>query len=94
MVFAALMVGTFLTVAVAQFDFGVLNIGVALAIAVCKASLVLLFFMHLKDSAKIVSVVAISGFLFLFVMLLFILADVMSRDWEVPAKAWSAVVGM
>ena len=94
MVFAALIVGAFLTVFVAQFDFGILNIGVTLAIAVCKASLVLLYFMHLKDNAKIVSVVAVSGFLFLVVLLMFLLADVLSRGWDVPAKAWNAVIGM
>jgi len=46
-VFAALMVLTCLTVAVAQVDLGNLNLYLAMAIATVKASLVVLFFMHL-----------------------------------------------
>ena len=47
-VIAALLVLTFVTVAATWFDFGALNLWVALGIAVVKASLVGLFFMHLK----------------------------------------------
>jgi cytochrome c oxidase subunit 4 len=47
-VLATLLVMTFVTVAVSWFNFGRLNIWIALGIAVFKASLVLLFFMHLK----------------------------------------------
>jgi len=43
-----LLVMTFVTVAVSWFDFGRFNLWIALGIAVFKASLVLLFFMHLK----------------------------------------------
>ena len=45
--FAGLIVLTGLTVAVAQFDLGNMNLYLALAIATLKASLVVLFFMHL-----------------------------------------------
>ena len=47
-VLAALLVLTYVTVAVTSFDFGRWNLVVAMAIAVVKASLVLMFFMHLK----------------------------------------------
>ena len=47
-VLGTLLVMTYVTVAVAGYDFGRLNLWVALGIAVFKASLVLLFFMHLK----------------------------------------------
>ena len=47
-VLAALLVLTYVTVAVTNFDFGPLNLWVAMGIAVVKASLVVLFFMHLK----------------------------------------------
>lgn len=47
-VFAALIVLTVITVAVAQFDFGDLNIVVAIGIAAIKGSLVALYFMHMK----------------------------------------------
>ena len=46
-VFGALFVLTILTVAASEVDFGELNLIIALAIAVVKASLVVLFFMHL-----------------------------------------------
>jgi len=47
-VLGTLLVMTFVTVAVSWLDFGRFNVWIALAIAVFKASLVLLFFMHLK----------------------------------------------
>ncbi len=47
-VLGTLLVMTFVTVAVSWFDFGRFNLWIALGIAAFKASLVLLFFMHLK----------------------------------------------
>jgi len=47
-VLGTLLVMTFVTVAVSWIDFGRFNLWIALGIAVVKASLVLLFFMHLK----------------------------------------------
>ena len=51
---AALMVLTVVTVGVAYLDLGVANDLVALAIAVSKALLVILFFMHVKDSSRLI----------------------------------------
>ena len=48
MVFLALMLGTAITVAVTYVDLGFMNLTVAMAIAITKAMLVILFFMHLK----------------------------------------------
>ena len=50
LVFAALLVLTLATVLVAEVDLGVFNDVVALGIAVTKATLVLLFFMHVRYS--------------------------------------------
>ena len=47
-VFFALVFLTILTVAASRIDFGLLNIVIAMVIASIKASLVVLFFMHLK----------------------------------------------
>ena len=47
-VLGTLLVMTFVTVAVSWLDFGRFNLWIALGIAVFKASLVLMFFMHLK----------------------------------------------
>ena len=82
------MLGTFLTVLATKFDFGMFNVGVALLIAIVKASLVLTFFMHLKDSARIVTVAAVGGFLFLLLMIVFLLTDLYSRGWVGAAQGW------
>jgi len=80
-VFATLMVLTAVTVGVAFVDLGRLNTFVALGIAVAKATLVVLFFMHVKYSSKLTWLVVASGFVFLAIMLLFTLADIVSRGW-------------
>ena len=81
MVFAALMVGTILTVVVARFDLGPLNNIVMLAIAVTKALLVVLFFMHVRWGTRLTWVVAGSGFFWLLILFTLTMADYMSRGW-------------
>lgn len=68
-VFAALMVLTAITVWVAFQDFGYLNDVVALAIAVSKATLVVLIFMHVKHATPLVKSVVIGGFFWLAILL-------------------------
>jgi cytochrome c oxidase subunit 4 len=80
MIFAALVVGTVLTVAVAGVDLGWLNTPVALAIAISKASLVVLFFMHVKYSPRLIKLTAVAGFLWLMIMVTFTLSDYLTRD--------------
>jgi len=58
-VLGTLLVMTFVTVAVSWFDFGRFNLWIALGIAVFKASLVLLFFMHLKYDRPMNAIVII-----------------------------------
>ena len=81
LIFAALMVGTYLTVQAAFIDLGVFNTVVALAIACVKATLVILFFMHVKYSTKLTWLVVGSGFFFLAIMIGLTLADFISRGW-------------
>lgn len=64
-VFIALLVLTAITVLVAQFDFGALNGVIAMFVATIKASLVALFFMHLKYEEKANAACLIGAFLFL-----------------------------
>lgn len=80
-VFLALIVGTVLTVVVAKFDLGALNNIVMLAIAITKALLVVLFFMHVRWSSRLTWVVAASGFLWLLILFVLTMADYMSRGW-------------
>jgi cytochrome c oxidase subunit IV len=81
LVFAALMVLTAITVAAAFMHFGPFNNVVAMAIAVTKATLVVLFFMHVKYSTRLTKLIVVAGFFWLGLMFLFTLADYMSRGW-------------
>ncbi|MEJ7616967.1 MAG: cytochrome C oxidase subunit IV family protein [Pyrinomonadaceae bacterium] len=78
-VFGALMVLTVLTVVAANFDFGRMNDVIAMAIAVTKATLVVLFFMHVRYSSRLTWVVVVSGFFWLAIMFLFTLSDYVTR---------------
>ena len=80
-VFGALIVGTILTVLVAKFDLGPLNNIVMLAVAVAKALLVVLFFMHVRWSTRLTWVVAGAGFFWLLILFTLTMADYLSRGW-------------
>ena len=80
MVFGAMIVGTILTVAAAKVDMGPLNNVVMLAIAGAKATLVILFFMHVRWSSRLTWVVAMAGFFWL-LLLFTVLGDYVSRGW-------------
>jgi cytochrome c oxidase subunit 4 len=80
-VFAALMVFTAVTVGVAYVDLGRLNVVVALTIAVTKAILVILYFMHVRYGTRLTRVVVASGFFWLLVLISFTMSDVVSRGW-------------
>ena len=80
-IFGILMALTAVTVAVAWVDLGSLNILVALGVAVFKASLVVLYFMHLKYSSKLTWIVVGAGVFWLFILLSMIMADYLTRSW-------------
>ena len=80
-VFAALIVGTGLTVLAAFFDMGALNNVVMLAIACTKALLVILFFMHVRWSTRLTWLVVASGFFWLIIMFGLTMTDYLSREW-------------
>jgi cytochrome c oxidase subunit IV len=80
-IFGALMVLTAITVAVAWVDLGTLNVLVALGVAVFKAGLVVLYFMHLKYSSKLTWVVVGSGVFWLIILLSILMADYATRGW-------------
>jgi len=75
----ALLVLTIVTVVVAQFQFGEFNLLFAMVIAALKASLVALFFMHLKYDSKIYMVVFIGSLMFLAVFVIFTMFDTLRR---------------
>src|ERR1700747_1899284 len=80
-VFLALIVGTIITTLVAYQDLGRFNIVVALTIAVCKASLVVLFFMHVKYSPRLTKLVVIAGVFWLVILLTMTETDLLTRTW-------------
>jgi cytochrome c oxidase subunit 4 len=86
LVFLVLMVGTAATVAVAYLDLGFLNTAVALGIAVTKATLVVLYFMHVRYSTRLTWVVVGSGFFWLGILIVLGLSDYLSRGW-LPVQA-------
>jgi cytochrome c oxidase subunit 4 len=81
-IFLALMVGTALTVWAGLHDFpGNLNVIIALTIAVMKATLVVLYFMHVRYSSRLIWVVFTSALFWLAILFVFTLSDYWTRDW-------------
>jgi cytochrome c oxidase subunit 4 len=80
-VFLALLAFTGITTVVAFVDLGRFNVAVALTIAVVKASLVLLYFMHLRYTSRLTLVFVGIGFFWLGTMIVLTMSDIMSRGW-------------
>ena len=80
-IWAVLLALTYLTVVVSRFDLGRLNTVAALTIAVCKALLVVLFFMHIRYSTRLTKLVLVGGFMWLALLIGLTMADVVSRAW-------------
>ena len=83
-IFLTLMALTAITVAVAYINLGQLNKVVALGIASFKATLVVLYFMHVKYASRMTKLVVVSGLFFLGIMLALTMADYSSREWVNP----------
>ena len=80
---ATLIVLTGVTAGVAFINLGPFNPVVALLIATIKATLVILFFMHVKGaSEKLTAAVVVSGFFFLAILISLSLADYLTRSWR------------
>lgn len=78
-----LLVLTAVTVGAAFVNLGPLNPVVALLIATVKATLVILFFMHVKGaSEKLTAAVVVSAFFFLAILLALAMADYLTRAWR------------
>ncbi|RMG51837.1 MAG: caa(3)-type oxidase subunit IV [Acidobacteria bacterium] len=92
LVFATLILLTLVTVDVAFYDLGLLNLYIALAIAVTKATIVILYFMHVKYSSRLVWVFVGSGFFWLAVLLVLTLSDFFTRGWSPLPSGWTSMV--
>jgi cytochrome c oxidase subunit 4 len=81
-IFLSLMVGTALTVWAGLHDFpGALNVVIALTIAVVKATLVVLYFMHVRYSSRLIWVVFTSALFWLAILVVFTFSDYWTRGW-------------
>jgi cytochrome c oxidase subunit 4 len=83
-IFLTLMVLTTVTVLVAYINLGEWNKIVALGIATFKATLVVLYFMHVKYQSRLTKLVVMSGFFFLLILLSLTMVDYGSRTWVSP----------
>lgn len=80
-VWAALMILLALTALADLFDLGPLNTVVAITIAFVKAGLILLYFMHVRTSSRLLWVFAAAGFLWLTIMVTLMFSDYLTRGW-------------
>jgi cytochrome c oxidase subunit 4 len=79
LVFVTLILLTLVTVDVAFYNFGFLNIYIAMGIATIKALVVVLYFMHLRYSPRLTWIFAGAGFLWLVILFVLTLSDYLTR---------------
>ncbi len=84
-VFVLLAILTTLSVVVTGFDFGPLNLVVALAVAATKTALVVLYFMHVRYSTRLTGVVIAAALAFLVILAFLTFTDYLSRPWSLTA---------
>ena len=80
-ILVALVIGTCLTWSIAFVDLGKWNPVIALTIAVIKAVLVILFFMHVFYSNKLTKITVAAGFFWLMIMITMSLSDYLTRTF-------------
>ena len=80
-IFGALLVGTAITIGASYVDMGPWNPVVALGIAVTKATLVVLYFMHIKYSSKLMKLTVAAGMFTFLILVGMSLSDYISRAW-------------
>jgi cytochrome c oxidase subunit 4 len=80
-VFATLMVLTGVTVAVAYLDLGPINTVAAIVIACIKATFVVLYFMHVKYSSRLIKLTVVAGLYWMVILLGLTLGDYLTRGW-------------
>ena len=80
-IFVTLIALALATTGIAFIDLGIFNPIVAMAIAVFKTVLVVLFFMHVKYEGKVTLIFAIAGFCWLAIMLMLTAGDYLTRGW-------------
>jgi cytochrome c oxidase subunit IV len=93
-VFLALMVFTGITVVAAKFDLGMFNTPIALLIAGTKAFMVMYIFMELRNASPLTRLSALSGIVFLAIMLIMIGQDYAARHYMPYHSNWGKTLPM
>ena len=81
-IFGLLMLCTYLTWQVAYFDLGPFNTIAALGIAIFKATLVVLFFMHVKESTRLTWAVVLGSVFWFGILIVLTMSDYLTRSWR------------
>ena len=81
-IYLILLVCTYLTWQIAVFDLGALNTVAALTIAVFKAVLVVLFFMHVKYSTRLTWAVVLGSVFWFGILIALTMSDYLTRAWR------------
>lgn len=80
-VYVTLLILTMVTVGAAFVDLGIMNPVIAVAIACVKATVVILFFMHVFYQSKLIKLTVATGFVTFLILVAMTLSDYMSRAW-------------
>lgn len=88
LIFVTLLALTALTVEAAFVDLGLMNVVVAMTIAVFKALLVVLYFMHVRYSSHLTKLFVSAGVVWLAILLALTASDYISRDWIPRPEGW------
>ena len=81
-IFAILMFCTYLTVQIAFFDLGPLNTIAAIGIACFKATIVILFFMHVNYSTRLTWAVVLGSIFWFGILIALTMSDYLTRVWR------------
>lgn len=92
-IFAALMVLLVITVFAAFIPvpkgWHVLSTIIAMTIAVVKAMLVILYFMHVREQTRLTKIFVFAAFMWLAILFVFTLADYFTRHWTPTSEGWT-----
>jgi cytochrome c oxidase subunit 4 len=92
LIFGILLALTALTTGIAFLDLGQWNTIVALTIACCKATLVVLFFMGLRWSTRLIRAVLLAALMWLAILIGLTTTDFVSRNWTPVPQPWESSV--
>jgi cytochrome c oxidase subunit 4 len=81
-IFGILIFCTYLTVQISFFDLGRLNSIAAIGIAILKATLVILYFMHVKYSPRLTAAVVAGSVFWFGILVTLTMTDYLTRSWR------------